>query len=169
MKTAKARKIVSLIIMVFLTITTLCGCEKQDPVKKQVLKDLKALAEIEDFDDLSMSVYYFDPLHPIIIDDLGSLDKVIAQSGEYLSFQLHGDEIKGRLDSFSAIEAEDIVFFNNCKPVELRSYTVIESSEEGKIFELIVSAHDFNHFIVNGVGIVRSMRLYKIFAPVIYE
>ncbi len=169
MKTPKAHRIISLTILFFLFITSLCSCEKQDSVKKQVLKDLRSLAKIEDFDNLSMSVYHNFSFQPIIvIHDPGSMENYIDQLHENLTFKLQGNEIRGRLDSFSTIKAEDIEVYNNCKPIEVRTYTVIKSSEDGKIFEFIWNAHNDN-FIINGVEIVFSRKLLRKLQPLLYE
>ena len=165
MKTPKTRKTISLIIVLLVAITSLCGCEKPDPVKHKLVRDLRALAKIDNFDDLYMSIYWLKPgvttRYPYSKQDL------IDRADNVCRFQ--GDEIEGKLEWFGQIREKDIEVVEQSSSEWARFYIIIQSFSEGKIFDfLLFGTSDSNiNFIVNDVEIVWSDKLLDALQPLL--
>ncbi|HPX64992.1 MAG TPA: hypothetical protein PK459_01350 [Anaerolineaceae bacterium] len=165
MKTPKTRKIISLIIVLLVAITSLFGCEKPDPVKQKLVCDLRALAKIDKFDDLYVSIYWLKPgvttRYPYSKQDL------IDRADNVCRFQ--GDEIEGKLEWFGQIREKDIEVVEQTSSEWARFYIIIQSFSEGKIFDfLLFGTSDSNiNFIVNDVEIVWSEKLLDALQPLL--
>jgi len=107
-------KLTKLSLVLLLTFSLISGCAKPepvvqesidlDPVKQELLNEINSLAEINDFEGLSMSVYWAHP--ETRYRAKLTLDQLIEWPDK--TFNLEGDDIKGKLDLFGQIQAEDI-------------------------------------------------------------
>ncbi|HHV05852.1 MAG TPA: hypothetical protein GXX60_04940 [Anaerolineaceae bacterium] len=164
MKTPKTRKIISLIIVLLVAITSLCGCGKPDSVKHKLVRDLRALAKIDNFDDLYVSIYWIESYvlnrYPWSKNDLlERADNVII---------LQGDEIKGKLEWFKDISEKDIELLEEDQKPDTRFYVLIESVEKGKLFELLMFGDSFSYF-VNGYLIQWNDKIINALIPLLDE
>lgn len=165
MKTPKTRKIISLIIVLLVAITSLCGCGKPDSVKHKLVRDLRALAKIDNFDDLYVSIYWLKPgvttRYPYSKQDL------IDRADNVCRFQ--GDEIEGKLEWFGQIREKDIEVVEQSSSEWARFYIIIQSFSEGKIFDFLLfgTSDSKINFIVNDVEIVWSDKLLDALQPLL--
>ncbi len=165
MKTPKTRKTISLIIVLLVAITSLCGCEKPDSVKHKLVRDLRALAKIDNFDDLYMSIYWLKPgvttRYPYSKQDL------IDRADNVCRFQ--GDEIEGKLEWFGQIREKDIEVVEQTSSEWARFYIIIQSFSEGKIFDFLLfgTSDSKINLIVNDVEIVWSDKLLDALQPLL--
>ena len=56
----------------------LSACQYHDPVKQKLVRDLRNLAEIEDFEDMTVSIYWIESY--VLIDILGQNDELNVQT-----------------------------------------------------------------------------------------
>ena len=165
MKTKMIHKILTVLSVITIAITSLCGCEKPDPVKQKLVRDLRALAKIDNFDDLYVSIYWLKPgvttRYPYSKQDL------IDRADNVCRFQ--GDEIEGKLEWFGQIREKDIEVVEQSSSEWARFYIIIQSFSEGKIFDFLLfgTSDSKINFIVNDVEIVWSDKLLDALQPLL--
>ncbi len=171
MKCTKTKPI-KLILVLALTLSLISGCVKPepvvqesielDPVKQELLNDINSLAEINDFEGLSVSAYWVS-IHsrfraPLNINDLIRFDRG--------GFHLEGNEVKGKLELFSQIEMNDIQLARLGNFENARYYLVIESDKDGKLFELLLF-NGWSNMSINGVEIKPSKKILDAIYPLL--
>ena len=165
MKTPKAHKTLSLIIIIFITITSLLGYKMQDPVKQKLVRELRALARIDDFNDLYVSIYWLSPglttRYPYSKQDL------IDHAQNECRFRRY--EIEGKLDWFGQITEKDIEIVEKNSNEWGRFYIIIHSFTEGRLFDLFLFGSPKSNlsFIVNDVEILWSDKLLDALRPLL--
>ncbi|MGI6259930.1 MAG: hypothetical protein ACOYKC_08750 [Anaerolineaceae bacterium] len=171
-------KTMILITVFVITLSLLSGCAKSepivpkptvqvptdpDPVKQRLLNAVFKVANIRDYEGLSVSVYW---MHPEVIREFSyKLDDLIKKPDKFI--KLEGDEIEGKLDLFGQIKAEDI----ELAPGKIRTetpmfYLVIESTEEGKLYDFLLWGN-YKYFIVNGTYIEPNQKFLDIIMPLL--
>jgi len=125
---------------------------------------LRNLAEIEDFEDMTVSIYWLESYvlnrYPWSKNDLiERADNVII---------LQGDEIKGKLEWFKDISEKDIELLEEDQKPDARFYVLIESAEKGKLFELLMFGDSFSYF-VNGHLIQWNDKIINALIPLLDE
>lgn len=165
-------KTMILITVFVITLSLLSGCAKSepiveesidlDPVKQELLSDINSLAEIKDFEGISVSAYWVS-IHsrfraPLNINDLIRLERGV--------FHLEGNELDGKLDLFSQIQADDIQMTQRESFENARYYLVIESNVDGKLFELLLFK-GWSNMSVNGIEIRPSKKILDAIYPLL--
>ncbi len=165
-------KPIKLILVLVLTFSLISGCAKPeptvqepidiDPVKQELLNDINSLAEIKDFESISVSAYWVS-IHarfraPLNINDLIRLEEGV--------FHLEGNELDGKLDLFSQIQADDIQIAQGERFENARYYLVIESNVDGKLFELLLFK-GWSNMSVNGIEIRPSKKILDAIYPLL--
>lgn len=148
----------------FVALFFLNSCQYQDTVKQNLVRDLRNLAEIEDFEDMTVSIYWLESYvlnrYPWSKNDLiERADNVII---------LQGDEIKGKLEWFKDISEKDIELLEEDQKPDTRFYVLIESVEKGKLFELLMFGDSFSYF-VNGHRIQWNDKIINALIPLLDE
>lgn len=148
----------------FVALFFLNSCQYHDPVKQKLVRDLRNLAEIEDFEDMTVSIYWIESYvlnrYPWSKNDLiERADNVII---------LQGDEIKGKLEWFKDISEKDIELLEEDQKPDTRFYVLIESAEKGKFFELLMFGDSFSCF-VNGHLIQWNDKIINALIPLLDE
>ena len=166
-------KLTKLSLVLLLTFTLISGCAKPepvvqesielDPVKQELLNDINSLAEINDFEGLSVSVYQAHP--ETRYRAKLTLDQLIEWPDK--TFKLEGDDIKGKLNLFGQIQAEDIRLESLQRGDVARFYLVIESVEKGKLFDILLFGYRGDIFIVNGVHIMANQKFLDMIMPLL--
>jgi len=180
MKCTKTKPI-KLILVLALTFFLISGCVKPepvapkptvqvptdpDPVKQRILDAVFKVANIRDFDGLSVSVYWMDPYVIMELEHLYKLEDLIKKPDKFI--KLEGDELEGKLDLFAQIKAEDIELVppDYIRTEIHRFYLVIESAEEGKLYEFLLWGN-YKNFIVNGTHIRPNQNFLDIIMPLL--
>ena len=94
-----------------------------------------------------------------------TLDQLIEWPDK--TFNLEGDDIKGKLDLFGQIQAEDIRLDPLQRGDVARFYLVIESVEKGKLFDILLFGYRGDIFIVNGVHIMANQKFLDMIMPLL--
>jgi len=160
----RKNRIWHLLICLVFAFTMLSACQYQDPIKQKLVHDLRNLAEIEDFEDMTVSIYWLESYvlnrYPWSKNDLiERADNVII---------LQGDEIKGKLEWFKDIIEKDIELLEEDQKPDTRFYVLIESAEKGKLFELLMFGDSFSYF-VNGHLIQWNDKIINALIPLLDE
>lgn len=142
----------------------LSACSEADPKKQKLLKDLNGLAEIQDFEDITISVYWIDPS---ITLRAPMSREAIATRGDN-EIQVKGDEIEGKLDWFNKIKSKDIVVLDEEMWVNARFYVVINSDEKGTLLDFVMFG-GWDYFIINDVVIERNETIVNTLIPLLDE
>ena len=160
----RKNRIWHILICLAFAFTMLSACQNQDPVKQKLVRDLRNLAETEDFEDMTVSIYWLESYvlnrYPWSKNDLiERADNVII---------LQGDEIKGKLEWFKDISEKDIELLEEDQKPDARFYVLIESVEKGKLFELLMFGDSFSCF-VNGHRIQWTDKIINALIPLLDE
>lgn len=164
----KIIKTTIIILEVVLFSLILSGCKNtepvvHDPVKHQVVEEINNLAKIQDFDGITVSVYWREPTaeSPAPLTAQNLIDWTTTKT-----FTLEGDEIEGRLDLFDEFTEKDIEIIDGERNINARFYILIESEEEGKLFDLLMF-ENWTNFVLNDTLIKPNEKIVEMILPLL--
>lgn len=160
-RSCKKFRIVSIVMLLFLVLS---GCVKQETIKENLVNDLKSLADIKDFNELTVQVSYispwFNPRERYTVEDLKAhtLEKHI---------KLEGNTIEQGLELFSELQIKDIELSSKKSSDLMRFYVLIKSNEE-TLLELKLFG-GFSTYTLNGVQIKPNTKILEAIIPLLTE
>jgi len=158
--------ILGFLIFTLLVLAIFVGYGWNDtPSKKAALNNISKLTETEDFDDISLTIYYLDPLiltsFPLSVDDLinfNSVNKIVVD----------GSDVEEHIDLFKQISKDDLIPVKKTSRVDARFYYVFESEKEGKLFDVAMSGAN-NSVFINGIEFEENDIFFTIIIPFLTE
>lgn len=160
----KGEKIIYLFAVSIILYILLSGCSGTDSRKRELLIELNSLADIKDFDDITVSIHWINPR--ITLRAPLSREAIVTRGDNEI--QLKGNELEGKLDWFNKIKSKDIVVIDEEMWVNARFYVVINSNEDGNLLDLVMFG-GWDYFIINDVVIERNDAIVDALIPLLDE
>lgn len=159
-----SRRKLFVITVLVINLFVLSACKKEESLRQKIVNDLTYLAEIQDYTNLTVSIYWLDKevltRYPWTVEDLMSRARN--------KITLRGSDIEGRLNDFGSISLKDVKLVDEKTKIEARFYLLIESSEAGRLLEMTLFGGD-HFYIVNGLTIYPSDKLLDAITPLLSE
>mgnify|MGYP000867909886 CR=1 FL=1 len=162
----KNNVIISLLLLSALTIATIltsCGGNNMRPEK--AIKEYLEIIEKETFDELSLTIYYIDPMlltrAPLSVDKLinfNNVNKIV----------IDGSELENHIDLLRQISADKLKPVRNPSRINARIYYVFKTAEEDKILDIAMWG-DNNSTFVNGLEVKENDVYLNIIMPFLTE
>jgi len=151
-------------IFILLVLVILVGYGWKDTPSEKALSDISKLTEAEDFDDISLTIYYLsvyvETRTPLSVDDL-----IEFHSGKIV---VDGSDVEEHIDLFKQISKDDLIPVKKTSRVDARVYYVFESEKEGKLFDVAMWSYKSNVFI-NGVEFEENRIFFDAIIPFLTE
>ena len=159
------RIILGIFILLLLASTVFAGCGGKDMRAVKALDDLLKIIEEHNFDDLSLTIYYNDPLlltsFPLSVDDLINFFDV-------KKIVINGSDLEEHIASFKQISEDDLVPVKSNSRINARFYYVFETGAGEKIFDVAMWGSDSSVFI-NGLEVNGNDLFFDIIIPFLPE
>jgi hypothetical protein len=156
--------IVGCFIFALLAIIILVGYVGSDMRSKEALNSLSKLTERENFDDLSLTIYYMNPyiftFYQVSVDDL------INSKG--IKIIVDGSDVEEHIDLFKQISKDDLIPVKKTSGIDARVYYVFESEKEGKMLEVAMWG-DNNSVFINGLEVKGNNIFFTFIIPFLPE
>ncbi|HHV99507.1 MAG TPA: hypothetical protein GXX36_08020 [Clostridiaceae bacterium] len=160
------KNIVLGILMLILLATTIfasCGGKCMRPEK--ILSNFSKLIENGKLDNLSLTIYYIDPLvltrAPLSVDDLinfSSVRKIVIDD----------IDVEKHIDLLKQITNTNLKPVKNKSRIDARLYYFFETEKQGKILDVAMWGDDASIF-VNGIEVEENDIFYTVVKPFLSE
>jgi len=133
--------ILGFLILTLLAIVILVG---YDTPSEKALNNISKLTEREDFDDVSLTIYY---RHPLLLTVYSwSVDNLTSFSDDK-KIVINGKDIENHIDLFKQINKDDLIPVKKTSHINARVYYVFESEKEGKLFDVAMWGDNGSIFV----------------------
>ena len=151
------------VTLLALIILTCCGGDNTR--SKDVMNSLAKVTERKNFDDLSLTIYYIDPL--ILTRAPLSVDRLINFRSVKIII-INGNDMKEQISLFKQINKDDLIPADDISLIDARFYYVFESAKDGKLFEVAMWGEDYSIF-VNEQEVRENDIFYNVIIPFLSE
>jgi hypothetical protein len=158
---ARKTKISGFIIFILLALTILSSCGGNDIQSKKALNNFSKLIEEENFDDLSLTIYYMSPFaatrYPWSAEDL-------INRREENKIVINGSRLEEHIDLLNQINNNVLTPVEHKFRISAWLHYVFETKKDGKLFSVSMWGED-NSIFVNGIEIKGNEIFYDIVMP----
>ncbi len=154
------------IILLLLAVTFICGCTEVNMFSKKPLLDFSELIENENINNISLTIYYISPY--ILTDIPLSVDDLI-NSNSVKKIVINGNDLEEHIDLFKHISNDVLLPVKKKSYLDARLYYVLESKENGKLFDVTMWGGDNNSIFVNGFEVKENYIFYDLVKPFLPE
>jgi hypothetical protein len=153
--------ILGFLILMLPVATILSSCGEDNMNLEIAVK----LIEQDNLGDLSLTVYYIDPLilirAPLGVDDLlhfRDINKIV----------INGSNLKENIDLFKNMSKDDLIPVRNNSRLDARFYYVFETEKNRKLLDIAMWG-DNNSIFVNGFEVEEDDIFYNVIIPFLPE
>jgi len=156
---SKKHIIIGSIVFLLFASTLLIIYEKMSPQRE--LNNFSKLIESENFDDLSLTIYYLNAFtqFPLSVEDLKSYPSTVKVT-------INGDQLAEHIDLLNTISNVELIPVKNKSRIEARVYYVFKNKGI-KIFDVAMwgNGDDDNSIYINGKEFKENDILINVISP----
>ena len=152
-------------IVILGIILLLAGCLSVPKANQNPLSSYSEIITGDIPDDICLTIYYVDP--QILTTYPWSADTLI-NSSTVQKIVVEREEILRNIDTFHKLNWSILTPTKNELRINARLYYVIESSEHGKLLEVVISEVRGN-VVVNGIEVENNSLFYELIWPYLPE
>lgn len=161
----KKNIVLGILMLILFATTILAGCGGKDMRPEKTLGNFSKLVENGELDNLSLTIYYIDPLiltrAPLSVDDLINFSNV-------RKIVIDDIDVEKHIDLFKQITNTNLKPVKNKSRIDARFYYFFETEKQGKILDVAMWGNNASVF-VNGLEVDENDVFFTVVTPFLSE